>query len=167
MKYFHRKDKDAEAKSKDKSKDAKENVWTTLNPAMAHQLSFDRDCGTPMILGQRQSDSESDDHDQEKEEALYARRLFDEIQMSSWRAVEKIFRTEDGRKRFMNWLFKLADTTHSGKITVQELGCLLDAIGNDGIRPDEFSCSNQKNTPMETIMAQFDTDSMGLISSYL
>mmetsp|Transcript_16412 Transcript_16412/g.38604 ORF Transcript_16412/g.38604 Transcript_16412/m.38604 type:complete len:960 (-) Transcript_16412:258-3137(-) len=45
-------------------------------------------------------------------------------------------RTRKGRRRFMNWLFRLADTDHTNCVSPAELCMFLKAIAADGINPE-------------------------------
>ena len=47
-------------------------------------------------------------------------------------------KTEDEKKKFHKWLFKLANPKEQNKISAKELGTLLKALENDGITPDEL-----------------------------
>lgn len=47
-------------------------------------------------------------------------------------------KTEDEKKKFHNWLFKLANPKEQNRITAKELSTLLKALENDGITPDEL-----------------------------
>ena len=138
-----------------------EKVWTTLDPESAKDLPLDRDSSTPMILGQRHDEMGGFEHEGSLE--LDPKRVFEELKMNTWKFAEKLFRTEAGKQGFMNWLFRLTDTDHTGEINVTELEWLLDAVRTDGIQPEEFYCSiRKKHTPIEKIMAQFDTDTQGI-----
>ena len=50
------------------------------------------------------------------EEELDPKRVFEELQMNTWKFTEKLFRTEGGKQEFMNWLFRLTDIEHTGEI---------------------------------------------------
>jgi hypothetical protein len=138
----------------------KENVRTTLDPTSACQIHVERDFPTPMILGQKK-DGSDDEEDDEEDPEVDARRVFEELQVHTWRFVERKLRTEEERKKFMEWLFRLADIDHSNTISVEELQRLLYVVGCDGIRPDEFDYSEKKSSTVEKIMEQFDTGSTG------
>ena len=61
-----------------------------------------------------------------------------------FRFVEKTFvRDEGARKKFSEWMFRLADMGHNNRVTAQELKRILDAIGRDGIKLDEFHEAGQ------------------------
>ena len=93
---------------------------------------------------------------------LDPKRVFEELQMNTWKFAEKLFRTEGGKQEFMNWLFRLTDTDHTGGINVTELKWLLDAVRSDGIQPQEFHCSTRKKeATVEKILTQYDTDTQG------
>lgn len=47
-------------------------------------------------------------------------------------------KTEDEKKKFHNWLFKLANPKEQDRISEKELSTLLKALENDGITPDEL-----------------------------
>lgn len=57
--------------------------------------------------------------------------------------MEKVFKHEEGRRRFMSWLFRLADQDHTGNISVAELTRVLQAVERDGIKTEEFFCSDE------------------------
>ena len=47
-------------------------------------------------------------------------------------------KSKKGRRRFIDWLYRLADTTESDSITMGELVTFLKAIHADGINPEVF-----------------------------
>lgn len=152
-------------KENDSSKH-KENVRTTVDPTIAGQLHLDRDSATPMFLGQKmktaEDSSSSDDDDDELQ--LDPKKVFEEMQEHTWRYVERRLKSADERKKFMNWLFLLADVDRSGTISISELKLLMDAIAYDGIRLEQFNCSEQKTAAIDKIMEQYDTESLGFLS---
>lgn len=64
-----------------------------------------------------------------KEENFIANALKSEVRLP---------RTEDEKKKFHNWLFKLANPKEQKRISEKELRTLLKALENDGITPDEL-----------------------------
>ena len=151
---------------KDNDAKHKECVRTTLDPTIAGQMHLDRDSATPMFLGQKvkatdESDSDSDD---EEELQLDPKKVFEEMQEHTWRYVERRLKSPEEKKKFMNWLFLLADVDRTNTISLTKLKRLMDAVAYDNIRLEEFNCSEQKTAVIEKIMEQYDTESLGFLS---
>jgi serine/threonine protein kinase len=47
-------------------------------------------------------------------------------------------KSKKGRKRFIEWLYKIADTSHTDRVTLDQLVVFLKAIRADGINPESF-----------------------------
>ena len=48
-------------------------------------------------------------------------------------------KSKKGRKRFIEWLYKIADTSHTDRVTLDELVVFLKAIRADGIHEPKVS----------------------------
>mmetsp|Transcript_44110 Transcript_44110/g.139184 ORF Transcript_44110/g.139184 Transcript_44110/m.139184 type:complete len:811 (-) Transcript_44110:902-3334(-) len=82
-----------------------------------------------------QSEDETQEMDEEDSEALAA----EEKRQQDRRAMlVQALKSSKGRKRFIEWLYRLADTTESDDITMDELVVFLKAIRKDGINPEAF-----------------------------
>mmetsp|Transcript_62919 Transcript_62919/g.150547 ORF Transcript_62919/g.150547 Transcript_62919/m.150547 type:complete len:926 (+) Transcript_62919:90-2867(+) len=78
-------------------------------------------------------DSEDDAEDAAEEKKLEEKKLQDRRAM-----LMMTLKSKKGRKRFIEWLYKIADSSHDDKITIEELLVFLKAIRADGINPETF-----------------------------
>lgn len=62
----------------------------------------------------------------------------DELQKQRRAMLVQTLKSNKGRKRFMEWLYRLADTEHNNYISERELIIFLKAIAADGINPEVF-----------------------------
>jgi len=62
----------------------------------------------------------------------------DELQKQRRAMLVQTLKSNKGRKRFMEWLYRLADSGHNNYITEKELIVFLKAIAADGINPEVF-----------------------------
>lgn len=62
-----------------------------------------------------------------------------------------ILATPKGRRRYMNWLFKLADVQKKGSIDAKELELILKALELDGVKIMELSYDQSQVTFSSTL----------------
>jgi hypothetical protein len=78
------------------------------------------------------------------------------------RFVERHFKTEEGRRHFMTWLFRLADVDQTEQVTATGLHSVIQAIHRDGIHLDEFPHSDPQNC-VSDILQHFDVSNRGYL----
>jgi len=112
-------------------------VWTSVDQNSASELDLSRDGKTPMITGRKSHMRPSCSTDDLTEEELN--------QLVKTEAKEffgKFIQKSSGRKKFLTWLFHLADADKSNTISGDELKWILNALAHDGILPDNLSFDN-------------------------
>lgn len=149
-----KKNQDKERKNKDKDKKKKRRkdkdnnkpeededfsrAWTTLDENAASKLKLSRNSETPCIIGQG---SPQLSHLESQLGGLSRRS--DELQVLLSEEAKafliNLLRRSEGRKRYMDWLFRLADVDKDGDIEVEELNLILKALEKDGIRISDLS----------------------------
>jgi len=83
------------------------------------------------------SDNEEEEEEEEEEDQEFL--AAQEEKKKNRRAMlVQALKSNKGRKRFIDWLYRLADTTESDNITMGELVTFLKAIHADGINPEVF-----------------------------
>jgi len=86
-----------------------------------------------------ESDAEEEEEEEEVEEEDLAFLAAQEEKKKTRRAMlVQALKSKKGRRRFIDWLYRLADTTESDNITMGELVTFLKAIHADGINPEVF-----------------------------
>lgn len=135
-------------------------VWTCVSQATASSLNLSRDEPPPMITGTHKDGSQADEPVELDENEL--REL---IQKEAKQFFSGLLRTKQGRTRFLNWLFLLADVDRTNTISVDELSLVLSALSNDGLVPDylDFDPVNPKASA-ESIMEDYDTTQTGSLT---
>lgn len=96
------------------------------------------------VAGSRSSDSRSsksseDSEGEEEEEDIEFLAAKEEKKKTRRALLVQSLKSNKGRKRFIDWLYRVADTTESDNITMNELVTFLKAIHADGINPEVFA----------------------------
>eukprot|EP00741_Cyanophora_paradoxa_P008532 tig00001339_g8257.t1 len=84
--------------------------------------------------GDRESHASADDSDEEEDEAAEAGNIVRKFLES----LTNQLRGREGRERYMNWLFRLADTHRSEAISMDELELFLQAVARDGVHLEDI-----------------------------
>ncbi|GAB0490998.1 hypothetical protein MMPV_002241 [Pyropia vietnamensis] len=73
--------------------------------------------------------------------------------------------TEGSREAFMQWLWRLVDSSGTGVVTLDELRVFLEALSEDGIDLEELVFYKERGVPLEErILNEFDTSHSGLLT---
>jgi len=91
--------------------------------------------GTSMSGSYSDNEEEEEEEDQEDQEFFAAQ---EEKKKNRRAMLVQALKSNKGRKKFIDWLYRLADTTESDNITMDELVTFLKAIHADGINPEVF-----------------------------
>jgi Ca2+-binding EF-hand superfamily protein len=82
----------------------------------------------------------------------------------------EILSTPAGKKKYMKWLFRLADAENKGRVNVEELSMILRALAMDGLALSELSFEAKDDNTTDymdiarRIMGEFDTGKDGVLS---
>ena len=88
----------------------------------------------------------------------------------SQNSLMEILATPAGKKKYMKWLFRLADAENKGRVNVEELSMILRALAMDGLAMSElvFEAKDDQTTDYmdiaRRIMQEFDTGKDGVLS---
>lgn len=73
--------------------------------------------------------------------------------------------TEGSREAFMQWLWRLVDSSGTGVVSLDELRVFLEALSEDGIDLEELVFYKERGVPLEErILNEFDTSHSGLLT---
>lgn len=101
----------------------------SVDPHTLENLAAGGGGGMPPPAGPGGDGGEGPGAEGSKEENFITKALKSEVRLP---------KTEDEKKKFHNWLFKLANPKEQKRISEKELRTLLKALENDGITPDEL-----------------------------
>ena len=93
----------------------------------------------PMFCGNSHSIAEDEEEDSEDSKESETQEEEKQEMNEEHKKLVNILRTPKGRKRYMNWLFKLADVNKKGSINAEELELILKALQLDGVKIKELS----------------------------
>ncbi len=88
----------------------------------------------------------------------------------SQNSLMEILSTAAGKKKYMKWLFRLADAGQKGRVNVEELSMILRALSMDGLALSDLSFEAKDDQTTDymdiarRIMAEFDTGKDGVLS---
>ena len=97
------------------------------------------------------------------------------IILESKKSLSNILSTPQGKKKYMKWLFRLADAQGKGQVNVEELSLILKALSLDGLITNDLTFDDEGHSSshhgaqdyMEIarrIMKEFDTGKDGVLS---
>jgi hypothetical protein len=78
------------------------------------------------------------------------------------RIAERQLKSDDGRRQFMAWLFRIADVDHTEKVTAAGLLPVIQAIQRDGVHLDEFPHPDPQHC-VEDILQHLDVSGRGYL----
>lgn len=112
------------------------------------------------------SDEESSEED---EDSQILREVREQISVELLPALNKHVFAKRGRKRFLEWLFKVADWEHDNRISVEELRTIIDAVHADGIdvRALVYDAAEEgvaEAQDVQRVMAEYDTGETGFLT---
>lgn len=118
----------------------KSKLWIPITRKTAkREFKLSRDSSTPAITGQVPLDNSTDE---ESDSSAEEEELTEHIYIETSDFFEKMTESEEGRLKFMTWLFKLVDIDKSGELGVDNLSLLVQALRQDGIDPEELTYDN-------------------------
>lgn len=166
--------------------------WKTLDLQSAEELDLNRATATPAIIGRSgdklsasgsgtpPSVGRSDSSSQIKRmnssgltssgEVSLKKKEMDKHKAKAITFLNRSLKAKQGREKFMNWLFKLADVDKNESVSVEELGLVLKAIAHDQISAAHLTYEGdgeeQPDTPFlsDSIMAEYDTGGTGYLT---
>jgi tRNA A-37 threonylcarbamoyl transferase component Bud32 len=107
-------------------------------PPCAPTVLIDSESGGSLRhLGSQESLNFSDEDEEEDEDPEFLAAK-EEKKKNRRALLVQALKSNKGRKRFIDWLYRLADTTETDRISMQELVTFLKAIYADGINPEIF-----------------------------
>lgn len=175
---------------KEQVQDEPSPCWKTLDLQSAEELDLNRASATPAIIG-RSGDKlsasggaplpnvgRSDSSSQIKRmnstgnvsSGDLKKKEMDKHKAKAITFLNRSLKAKQGREKFMNWLFKLADVDKNESVSVEELGLILKAIARDQISAAHLTYEGdgeeQPNTPFlsDSIMAEYDTGGTGYLT---
>jgi Ca2+-binding EF-hand superfamily protein len=125
------------------------------------------------------SDKESSDSDKEEKDSSSSDNtevgfeIEKELREEAQEYLLEQILSESGRKKFLRWLFKVADSTHDGTVSVSELTQLIKALRLDGILPEALCfapdrCKSMVGSPDERLakelIREYDYENSGSLS---
>lgn len=158
----------------DEIRNRNESAWTSVDEASKSDIDLDRESETPMIVGAKHPEEahmEQEVLTAEEEERV----LRELVQQEAREFFSKLIKGEEGRQRFISWLFQLADYDHNNEVSADELKLVLEALAKDGIMPENLSFTSQSNPSSETndskksdavqkILKEYDTGQSGFLT---
>eukprot|EP01087_Luapelamoeba_hula_P023610 TRINITY_DN870_c0_g3_i1.p1 TRINITY_DN870_c0_g3~~TRINITY_DN870_c0_g3_i1.p1 ORF type:complete len:633 (-),score=116.84 TRINITY_DN870_c0_g3_i1:717-2615(-) len=161
---------DDKKKKKDKTRDKNEPAkrvpeddeeysaaWVTLDQETAGKMKFSRDSETPAIIG----GGSGVPLDKGKEDTVVS--SCDETK----RFLANILRRSEGRKRYMTWLFRLADVDGDGDLEAEELELILKALEHDGIETKTLSfhpADGSTTTLAQKLLEEYNVGKTGFLT---
>eukprot|EP00276_Gloeochaete_wittrockiana_P003571 CAMPEP_0184659198 /NCGR_PEP_ID=MMETSP0308-20130426/28714_1 /TAXON_ID=38269 /ORGANISM="Gloeochaete witrockiana, Strain SAG 46.84" /LENGTH=752 /DNA_ID=CAMNT_0027098847 /DNA_START=254 /DNA_END=2512 /DNA_ORIENTATION=+ len=137
-------------------------------------MKVDRSGSTPIFTSFKQpAPSESSSDDTDSHDSADSGDTDDEDEKVEAGNIVKRFlesltnqlRGREGRERYMNWLFRLADTHRSQHITMDELDLFLQAVSRDGINLEEMVYEQgEPDKVAQRIMDEYNIQHTGLLS---
>lgn len=169
--HLHLADKKAkERKKKETSKKISKSpkitrirAWTAVDQDTVKTLNLSRE-ETPMITGKVKEAEDVPEEDLSKEE------LDELLQQEAREFFGNLLKRDESKKKFLTWLFHLADVDHSNTISKEELQLILNALAYDGISAENLAWienNDQKASDSEIvqqIMEEYDTGSTGFLT---
>ena len=152
--------------SKSKSSDEEEFCWKTLDSKNTSGLSLGRDAATPAFTGKYQREKRRDSNSGVDSPERQREELAKREEQKTRAFLEQSFRKSEGKKKFMDWLFKLADVDKSHRISSEELELILRALAKDHINTAQLSYDEEHITPLliQSIMGEYDIGKTGYLS---
>ncbi|XP_049848742.1 uncharacterized protein LOC126316688 [Schistocerca gregaria] len=109
-------------------------VWSTISRETALEFQLSREEATPALTGNRPyCDDNAPALEDSEEYELALEILQDTVEYFNY-----IVRNPEGRNKFLNWLFRLADLDNTNRVSVTELAVMIQALRHDGINPEDL-----------------------------
>lgn len=153
---------------------------------VAETFDLDRDAETPVFCTGKarheedeqdspSSDTESTAADTSDEiDKVVEKEVEEEMRQEAREFLEEALQNPDAKKKFVRWLFKLADTNHDESVSVKELAPLIKALRVDGIIPESlcfapercktFSVGSPDEKLAREIIQEYDEHSAGVLT---
>jgi Ca2+-binding EF-hand superfamily protein len=154
-----------------KSSGASKRCWTALDLETARQIQFDRDQETPMIIGRKPVSGNDDDDnnghkntDDDDDQDDGGDDEEDQVLAGTSEFCDNVLSTRAGRRKFVSWLWRLADMDGTHRISMDELKAVLVALEKDGINLSSlaFSEALPKHAGSSAAAAAASTDELSL-----
>jgi serine/threonine protein kinase/Ca2+-binding EF-hand superfamily protein len=131
---------------KNRSKKDKTKVWTAVSrETVREEFDLSPDAETPAFTGRKPtSDKKDETEDKKDDEEDLTEDIVEQLQLEAKVFFDQMIKTEQGRKKFANWLFKLADTDENNMISEKELTLVLKALRADGIHTENLAFDNEQ-----------------------
>lgn len=169
LKYLRKYEKDALIKQKTRkpmveSTSKSPECWTSLDATKAINIDFSRNRETPALTGRmRLNEEENIVVGDTESEAMQA--ILQQHQADMKHFLYRLLNHKNIRKRFMKWLFRLADVDRDDDIGEQELALILKALEVDGIKADNLAfVDGDQLTLAKRLLEQYDTTGSGSLT---
>jgi len=152
-------------------------VWCSVKrETSSSEFCLDRDAETPAFCSvgknhsKSSSDSDSSDSDSYDDQEL-EHDLDEELRHDAQQYFDENIHSTNGKKSFISWLFKMADTDSISTLSENELVPLLQALRKDGISPeclvyDADKCKHDDARLAREIMKEYDTGRLGYLTQH-
>lgn len=117
---------------------------------------------------QFQSQCSTTSSDSEEDEEEFFREVKNCINAELLPALKRHLSEKKGKEQFLNWLFKVADWKHDGRITMEELDLILRAVQQDGIDLHDLLFDNDEQSKTmslaQHVMSEYDFSHEGFLT---
>jgi Ca2+-binding EF-hand superfamily protein len=170
----HIRNAELKAKGRKKKKRNKLRVWSAVSRDTVTKSELSRNTETPAWTGRKPSsnhDSDSEESDEgsnnsaENDDTL-TEDIEETLKVEAKAFFDKMIKSDEGREKFIQWLWRLADTDKNNLVAADELTCVLKALRADGINPENLVYENDNDIKTTDLSKKDQTIAKKLLEEF-